>query len=72
MNVTRFSSLSEFNIEYTAYRLEVLEERIRHMLKKEQKREVANCLIDIADGKGFLLEQMLFLDSMINELIEVD
>jgi hypothetical protein len=48
--------------------LEVLEERIRDCLRKEQRREFAKRTFDIADVKTFLTEQKEFLESMIEEL----
>lgn len=72
VGVRGISNLSELYTQYTAYRLEILEERIRHKLKEERKREVAKRPFDIADVRGFLLEQKLFLESMIDEIIEVD
>ncbi|KAJ5455874.1 uncharacterized protein N7458_004138 [Penicillium daleae] len=68
--VRPISNLSELYGQYTQYRLEVLEERIRDRLKKEQWRELAKRSFDIADVKTFLTEQKEFIESMMEELIE--
>lgn len=53
VGVCGISNLSELYTQYTAYRLEILEERIRHMWKEERKREIAKCPFDVADIRGF-------------------
>lgn len=68
--VRPISNLSELYGQYTQYRLEVLEERIRDRVKKEQRRELAKRSFDIADAKTLLTEQKEFIESMMEELIE--
>ncbi|KAE8152791.1 hypothetical protein BDV25DRAFT_170023 [Aspergillus avenaceus] len=68
--VRPISNLSELYTQYTEYRLEVLEERIRDRLKQERKRDQAKRPFDIDDVKGFLTEQIQFLESMVEELVE--
>jgi hypothetical protein len=51
--ISPISNLSELYSQYTQYRLEVLEERIRDCLRKEQRREFAKRTFDIADVKTF-------------------
>ncbi|KAB8261885.1 hypothetical protein BDV32DRAFT_148208 [Aspergillus pseudonomiae] len=58
--------------QYTDYRLELLEERLRIMLKEERRRQAANRPFDIPKIRRFLAEQKDFLDSMLEELIDVD
>jgi hypothetical protein len=43
------SDLSQLYTQYTKYRLEILEERIRHMLKKEREREITKRPFDVQD-----------------------
>lgn len=68
--VRPISNLSELYTQYTKYRLEVLEEKIRDRLKKEQYREFAKRDFDLVGVRTFLTEQKDFLDSMLEELIE--
>lgn len=68
--VRPISNLSELYSQYTQYRLEVLEERIRDRLKKEQRSALAKRDFDIADARAFLTQQKKFIESMIEELIE--
>lgn len=68
--VRPISNLSELYSQYTKYRLEVLEERVRDRLKKEQYREFAKRSFDIAGVRTFLTEQKEFIESMLEELIE--
>lgn len=66
------SNWSELYTQYTEYRLEILEERIRAKLKSERQRELGKLPFDVASVQQFLLEQKLHLESMINELIEME
>ncbi|RAK81574.1 uncharacterized protein BO72DRAFT_368766 [Aspergillus fijiensis CBS 313.89] len=68
--VRPISNLSELYTQYTRYRLEVLEERVRALLKQERDREIAQHPFNAADVKSFLTEQKQFLESMIEEIIE--
>jgi hypothetical protein len=68
--VRGISPLSELYTQYTEYRLEILEERIRAKLKAERQREIANRPFNIPDIRSFLTEQKQFLESMLVELIE--
>ncbi|KAJ5085362.1 hypothetical protein N7532_010133 [Penicillium argentinense] len=72
VGVRGVSNISELYTQYTEYRMEILEERIRHTLKQEREREIAKRPFDIANTRSFLLEQKLFLDSMLNEIVELD
>lgn len=66
------SNWSELYSQWTEYRLEVLEERIREMLRSERKREAAKRRFDIDSVRRFLLEQKVYLETTMNELIEVE
>ncbi|KAL1853684.1 hypothetical protein Plec18167_005108 [Paecilomyces lecythidis] len=72
VGVRPISDLSELYTQYTEYRLEVLEERIRARLKGERQRQIAQQPFNIPDVREFLQEQKEFLDSMLEEIIELD
>ncbi|BAE63483.1 unnamed protein product [Aspergillus oryzae RIB40] len=72
VGVRGISDLSELYTQYTEYRLELLEERLRLKQKEERRRVVAKRPFDIADIRQFLKEQKAFLESMLEEIIEVD
>lgn len=62
------SPLTEIYSQYTQYRLEILEERIRARLKKEQRREIAKPPFDVPNIRAFLTEKKDFLEAMVEEL----
>ncbi|PYI07531.1 hypothetical protein BO78DRAFT_366737 [Aspergillus sclerotiicarbonarius CBS 121057] len=66
------SNWSELYTEYTEYRLELLEERIRVMLKKERVRNSGKRPFSVSDMQLFLKEQKLLIESTMTELIEVE
>lgn len=66
------SNWSELYYGYTEYRLELLEERLRLKRKQERQREATRRAFDIAGMRAFLMEQKLFLETTVNELVEVD
>ena len=70
--VRTISNLSDIYTQYTTYRLEILEERLRARLKVERKREAANREFNIPDARAFLTEQIQFLEAMLVELVEVE
>lgn len=72
VGVRPISDLSELYTQYTEYRLEILEERIRAKLKSERQRKVAQRPFNISDMRKFLQEQKEFLESMLEEIIELD
>lgn len=63
------SDLSEIYSQFTQYRLEILEERIRIALKKVRDRQRAHRQFDTNAMRGFLDEQKAFLDAMLVELV---
>ncbi|KAL1869040.1 hypothetical protein Plec18167_008043 [Paecilomyces lecythidis] len=66
------SNWSELYTDYVEYRLELLEERLRAKLKEERKRVAGKRPFNIPDMQLFLMEQKLFLESTMSELIEVE
>lgn len=66
------SNWSELYHGYTEYRLELLEERLRLKRKQERQREATRRAFDIAGMRAFLMEQKSFLETTVNELVEVD
>ncbi|OQU96061.1 hypothetical protein CLAIMM_02197 [Cladophialophora immunda] len=68
--VRGISNLDELYSEYTQYRLEILEERVRDRLKAERRRVVERKPFATRHVKQFLSEQKAFLESMLNELVE--
>lgn len=72
VGVRGISDPSELYTQYTEYRLEILEERIRHRMKKERERELAKRPFDTFEIKRFLTQQKLFLESMLTEIVGTD
>ncbi|KAL3463535.1 hypothetical protein BJX64DRAFT_298905 [Aspergillus heterothallicus] len=72
VGVRGISNISELYTQYTEYRLEILEERIRHRLRQERARETAKKPFDVPEVKRFLAEQKVFLESMLTEIQEVE
>lgn len=69
--VRPISILSDLYNQYTQYRLEILEDRIRDRLKRERQRELAKRPFDIVDVRKWLMEQRGFIDSMLQEIHDV-
>ncbi|KAJ5116282.1 hypothetical protein N7456_000630 [Penicillium angulare] len=72
VGVRGISDISQLYTQYTEYRLEILEERIRHQMKKEREREIAKRPFNIPEIKTFLNRQKLFIESMLTEIQELD
>jgi hypothetical protein len=70
--VRAISDLSELYSQYTEYRLEMLEERIRAHLKEIRDRKRANRRFDTAASKRFLAEQQHFLAAIDREVVDED
>ncbi len=70
--VRAVSDLSELYSQYTEYRLEMLEERIRVHLKDIRDRKRAHRRFDTAVSKRFIAEQEAFLTAMNRELVDED
>ncbi|KAL2832659.1 hypothetical protein BJY01DRAFT_260088 [Aspergillus pseudoustus] len=65
------SNLDEMYPDYFAYRLEVLEGRVRSMMKRERERERARRGFDVLKSREWIAEQREFLDSMLREMYVV-
>jgi hypothetical protein len=70
--VRDISNLDELYHQYTEYRLEILEERLRAKSKEERKLALAKKKYDIPAMRRFLEEQRAFIDSMLTEIVEVE
>ncbi|KAM0418815.1 hypothetical protein ACHAPT_012256 [Fusarium lateritium] len=70
--VRTIADLEELYLQYTEYRLEILEERLRAKKKELQRRQVAQKHFNIADVRRFLIEQKEFLEDMLEEVYEVE
>lgn len=70
VGVRGISPKTELYTQYTQYRLELLEERIRSKQREERERQVANKPFDIREMKAWLADQRDFLDSMVTEIQE--
>ncbi|KAK4499960.1 hypothetical protein PRZ48_008146 [Zasmidium cellare] len=67
--VRGISNISDLYHEFSEYRLEMLEERIRHQLKKLRGAHGAGKRTDTKQIKAFLKEQMEFLERTDEELV---
>lgn len=70
--VRSISDLSELYGQYSEYRLELLEERLRRQIINLQTRKQANRKFDTAGVKQFLSEQKAYIDSMLTQMIDED
>ena len=70
--VRAVSDLSELYSQYTEYRLEMLEERIRAHLKEIRDRKRANRRFNTAATKRFIAEQQDFLAAINREVVDED
>lgn len=68
--VRPISNLSELYLQYSEYRLEILEERIRNQLKDIRRNKRAKRPFATHAMKRFLAEQEQFLLDMNREMIE--
>ncbi|PLB53591.1 hypothetical protein P170DRAFT_451649 [Aspergillus steynii IBT 23096] len=68
--VRGISVLSDLYSQYTEYRLDILEERVRARQKFERQRQVAKRQFDTADMRDWLTEQKEFIEAMLTELHE--
>ncbi|KAB8248945.1 hypothetical protein BDV35DRAFT_402881 [Aspergillus flavus] len=59
---------STLHYQYAEYRLENLEERVRHQLKVMRQHKKANRDFDVASTRKFLLGEREFIDAMLEEL----
>ncbi|KAJ0414773.1 hypothetical protein BJY00DRAFT_320784 [Aspergillus carlsbadensis] len=66
------SLLDEMYPQYFEYRMEVLEERVRGVMRGERGREGAGRAFDVEGVRGWIREQREFLDSMLREMVVVE
>ncbi|KAL3457671.1 hypothetical protein BJX64DRAFT_302448 [Aspergillus heterothallicus] len=66
------SNLAEMYPEYFEYRCEVLEGRVRGVMKEEKERERAGRAFDVERRRAWIVEQREFLDSMLREMVVVE
>ena len=66
------SDLSKLYFQFSEYRLELLEERIRTQLKRMRETEKRSRKFDVVGVKRFLQEQGDFLTHMVKEMVEYD
>jgi hypothetical protein len=64
------STLPELYSQYSQYRFEVLEERIRNELKKIRDRERSKRQFDTAAMRDFVTDQKQYLEAMLLELVD--
>ena len=70
--VRPISNLAELYSQYTEYRFEILEERLRAQLKEIRDRKRARRGFNTAAVKAFMIEQRKFLDVMLQEMVDDD
>jgi len=70
--VRSISNLAELYSQYTEYRFEMLEERLRAQLKEIRDRKRARRGFNTASVKAFISEQRDFLDVMLREMVDDD
>ena len=68
--VRPISNLSELYYQFSEYRLEILEERIREKLKVLRETQRSGRKMNTKDLKAFLREQELFLAHMNKEIVD--
>ena len=68
--VRPISNLSELYYQFSEYRFEILEERIRNQLKTMRDAERSGRKLNTKALKAFLLDQELFLAHMNKEIID--
>ena len=68
--VRPISNLSELYYQFTEYRLEILEERVRNQLKAMRDAERSGRKVNTKALKAFLHDQEMFLAHMNKEMID--
>jgi hypothetical protein len=68
--VRPISNLSELYFQYSEYRMEILEQRIRDQLRALRETQRAGRKLNVIRFKYFLRQQMEFLAHMSKELID--
>lgn len=70
--VRGISDPSELYSQYTEYRLEALDERIRAKLKSENQRRRDQRPFQVEDVRAFLTEQKEWIEAMLEEIVPVE
>ncbi|KAG8410364.1 hypothetical protein J3459_017176 [Metarhizium acridum] len=70
--VRGISNLDELYPQYAGYRFGVLAERFREQLREERRRKSSGRCFDINSARAFILEQKEYLESMLEQMYEVD
>lgn len=70
--VRPISDLAELYAQFSEYRLEILEERIRNELKAIRESRAAGRGVSTKNLKHFLAEQQKFLEHMNGEMVDDD
>lgn len=68
--VRPISDLSELYNQFSSYRLEILEERVRRQLKELRECAAANRRVPTDRLKAFIHEQVAFLEHMDREMVD--
>jgi hypothetical protein len=68
--VRGISHKSELYSQYTEYRLEILEDRLRAKMREERHRQMAKKEFDTQGTRGWLIEQKAFIEAMLYELTD--
>ncbi len=69
--VRGISYVPELYFQYAEYRLQSLEERVRHQLKVLRRRHDAKRDFDTKEAREWLEEQKWYIEAMLVELVEV-
>ena len=70
--VRSISDLPEIYSQYSEYRFEILEERLRGQLKEIREKKRAHRGFNTSAVKAFIAEQRNFLDVMLKEMVDDD
>lgn len=66
------SHINELYPQYIEYRMSNLEERFRRALQQEKRRQVERRKFDITAMRAFLMEQLKYIQTSLNEVYEPD
>lgn len=69
--VRPISNTSDLYTQWTQYRLQNLEERIRDMLKNERSRESFSRSFDLESSRAWFRENIAYMQATLDELQEV-
>lgn len=66
------SDLSALYHQFSQYRLEIVEERIRAKLREERDREVACRPFNVPEMRAFFTEQIQFMEATLAEIYNLE